>query len=574
MNAALTDAELVAHARSGDRGAFGQLVERYQGMVSAFTYARAGDLGLSEDLAQETFLAAWKGLRGLADPLHLAAWLRGIARNLAANAHRASSRTPVEPLPEPLDVPAAGASPLARVLAKEEDELLWRALSEIPETYREPLILFYREGQSVERVARALEISSDAAKQRLARGRLMLKEQVAAFVETALTRSRPGAAFTVAVLAALPALAPEIALAAGGAASSAASPALPAAGNAAAAATSAGLLGAVAGSVGGLAGAWIGARASIEGTATPRERRFMVRATMWAILYALAFVALQGLAVFLFVSQTRSVPRPFSFGMLFEFWSGWLLVALTIAYTGGLVALIVWTNRRQRRIRVEDGSPVPGPVTPQQRRRQIAFAVVIALYVVAFLALEGPARDLLGGSPWTEAVILGLYLGGLVQLIFWGARGDEAQLSAPRQQALPTASSRALYTSVGGGLFGSVFWTLPLCVLTRDWLTGAAIVGGSLLIFVLTVRACRREPTAYFRIAQREMLSVGGLLLVAVHLRWESWMAAYRTSAIYDSRSDLPRWAIELLLLGVVLWVLARFRRLDRRSRGADGTRS
>jgi hypothetical protein len=69
------------------------------------------------------------------------------------------------------------------------------------------LILYYREHRSIETVAAHLELSEDAARQRLARGRKLLQEQVLAFVEGALKRSNPGKAFTVAVVASLPALA-------------------------------------------------------------------------------------------------------------------------------------------------------------------------------------------------------------------------------------------------------------------------------------------------------------------------------------------------------------------------------
>ena len=74
----------------------------------------------------------------------------------------------------------------------------------IPELYRVPLVLFYREDQSIERVAEALKLSEDAVKQRLARGRKLLHKQVLAQVEATLQNTRPGKAFTGAVVAALP----------------------------------------------------------------------------------------------------------------------------------------------------------------------------------------------------------------------------------------------------------------------------------------------------------------------------------------------------------------------------------
>jgi hypothetical protein len=94
--------------------------------------------------------------------------------------------------------------PSEQAISREEESIMWRSLERVPDLYREPLVLFYREHQSVERVAEALEISPEAVKQRLARGRKMLHEEVAAFVEGALERTTPGKAFTLGVLAALP----------------------------------------------------------------------------------------------------------------------------------------------------------------------------------------------------------------------------------------------------------------------------------------------------------------------------------------------------------------------------------
>jgi hypothetical protein len=92
-------------------------------------------------------------------------------------------------------------------MSNEEQAILWRSLEKIPGIYREPLVLFYREHQSIEAVAQNLDLSEDAVKQRLSRGRKMLHEQVLAFVEGALEKTAPGKNFTVGVVAALPLLA-------------------------------------------------------------------------------------------------------------------------------------------------------------------------------------------------------------------------------------------------------------------------------------------------------------------------------------------------------------------------------
>ena len=96
----------------------------------------------------------------------------------------------------------------------EESALVWQTLNRLPEATRLPLILFYREGQSIAAVAEAMELSEDAVKQRLARGRAALRERMSALAESVLGKTRPSAVFTFSVMAAIGALAAPAALAA------------------------------------------------------------------------------------------------------------------------------------------------------------------------------------------------------------------------------------------------------------------------------------------------------------------------------------------------------------------------
>ena len=220
--AAFNDAECVSQSLAGDRDAFARIVAQYQSLICSLAYSATGSLGRSEEVAQETFLVAWLKLPDLREAEKLRPWLCGIARNLIGTALRRQTREPThraEPLEEARAIPAPGASPAEAAVTGEEAVILWRSLEQIPEMYREPLILFYRESESTERVAEILELSPDTARQRLSRGRKLLHEDVTAFVEGALRRSAPGLPFTTAVLSALPASA--VAPAAGLGASSA-----------------------------------------------------------------------------------------------------------------------------------------------------------------------------------------------------------------------------------------------------------------------------------------------------------------------------------------------------------------
>jgi DNA-directed RNA polymerase specialized sigma24 family protein len=85
------DTELTNCALAGQRDAFAQIVARYQSLVCSLAYSATGSLSLSEDIAQETFIAAWKGLRTLREPEKLRPWLCGIARNVIAGSVRFGS---------------------------------------------------------------------------------------------------------------------------------------------------------------------------------------------------------------------------------------------------------------------------------------------------------------------------------------------------------------------------------------------------------------------------------------------------------------------------------------------------
>jgi len=203
------DAELVAQSLAGSQDAFRQIVERYQTLVCSLAYAGTGSLTQSEDLAQETFLTAWKELAKLREPAKLRPWLCGILRFLISKQCRQQDREPshaAEPMAAMDESSAPEPLPSHQAISQEEKAILWRSLERIPEIYREPLVLFYRENQSIETVAQNLDLSEDAVKQRLSRGRKLLQEQVLAFVEGALSRSNPGPVFTLGVLASLPAL--------------------------------------------------------------------------------------------------------------------------------------------------------------------------------------------------------------------------------------------------------------------------------------------------------------------------------------------------------------------------------
>jgi RNA polymerase sigma factor (sigma-70 family) len=196
-----SDAELVDASRRGERGAFGELVERCATMVGAVSYAATRDRVLSEDVTQDTFVAAWRDLGRLRDATAVRPWLCGIARNLGRKARRQRGWEAEE---LDTDAVASDRTPFDAIRESEAEHVVRAALERMPDIYREALVLFYYEQRSAKEVAAALGIGEDVVHQRLSRGRRYLATNVEHIVERALEGRRSRRDVAASVLAALP----------------------------------------------------------------------------------------------------------------------------------------------------------------------------------------------------------------------------------------------------------------------------------------------------------------------------------------------------------------------------------
>jgi RNA polymerase sigma factor (sigma-70 family) len=282
------DTQLVSESLTGNREAFGHIVTRYQTLICSLAYSATGSFSQSQDLAQETFVTAWKRLSELREPGKLRSWLCGILKNRVYKSYRREGQEPThaaESLETAHDLASGELPPSDHAITKEEESIMWRSLGRVPEIYREPLILFYREHQSVETVAANLELSEDAVKQRLSRGRKMLQEEVMSFVEGALQRTTPDKMFTLGVLAALPGMTISAKAATLGATAVKGSAAAKAAGFM-------GLFGAILTPLLIIFGNYASYRMSMDEARTDEERGYIKKAFRDALIAALALSAL------------------------------------------------------------------------------------------------------------------------------------------------------------------------------------------------------------------------------------------------------------------------------------------
>lgn len=208
----------VVRAASGDRQAFGRLIDATRTTVCSIALAVVRDVETSEDVAQDVYLHAWRGLPTLRNAASFLPWLRQMTRNRANFLVRQAKPWKKTRLDETLEAVLVdhGPGPEARVLEEAERQSICDALDELTTDHREVLILFYREEQSVRQVGNLLELSEAAVKKRLERARQAMKQALDHGLAEALERTKPGAAFSFTVLGMLPLLAPTAAAASKG----------------------------------------------------------------------------------------------------------------------------------------------------------------------------------------------------------------------------------------------------------------------------------------------------------------------------------------------------------------------
>jgi RNA polymerase sigma-70 factor, ECF subfamily len=171
---------LIAQARAGDEAAFAQLVTDHSARVYGALRRFGLDSQEADEVAQEVFLRAWRGLARFEQRSQFSTWLYRIAFNEAQR--RLARRPPSAAFSRPGDDDAiaaladrTGAGPQARTLDHEFEQKLEQALAELPADLRAAVVLRDLEGLSTEEAATATGVRQAAFKSRLHRGRMQLR---------------------------------------------------------------------------------------------------------------------------------------------------------------------------------------------------------------------------------------------------------------------------------------------------------------------------------------------------------------------------------------------------------------
>ncbi|MCA9716290.1 MAG: sigma-70 family RNA polymerase sigma factor [Myxococcales bacterium] len=160
-------------ARTGQQRAFAELVRRHQGKVRGLLLRLTSDRTLADDLAQEAFLRAYRGLVGFEGRARFSTWLYRITYNVYLN-HRARVRE-LAALPDGFEsgaaAPETSMSPARADLRRDLDA----AIASLPERYRAVVMLYYLEDVSYPEISEILSIPLGTVKTHLHRAKKMLR---------------------------------------------------------------------------------------------------------------------------------------------------------------------------------------------------------------------------------------------------------------------------------------------------------------------------------------------------------------------------------------------------------------
>jgi RNA polymerase sigma-70 factor (ECF subfamily) len=177
--------ELVTRVRRGDDEAFRLIFDRYSRPVLSFIYDMVGDRALAEDLAQETFVRAFRGLQTLREETKLSTWLFAIAKNVAREQlrtrRRDASNVEIDG-EESFELHDHARTPAGQLLDKELNAVITAALSRLDEDKRLVFTLKVLQQRSYEEIAEITGFSVGKLKTDLHRARAEMRKRIGPYV--------------------------------------------------------------------------------------------------------------------------------------------------------------------------------------------------------------------------------------------------------------------------------------------------------------------------------------------------------------------------------------------------------
>jgi len=175
----MTDGELVRRAQAGQSEALTELIHRWAGKVLALCHVQLRRPEVAQDLAQETLLKGIKNLGTLKQPEQFGPWLRSIAKRACLDWLKAKAQTtvPFSVLPM-LTIEEHYAATNGKLDDAHDHDELALAMGDLPQEYREVILLYYYQKTTYQEMASVLGVSVATINLRLTRARQMLRERL------------------------------------------------------------------------------------------------------------------------------------------------------------------------------------------------------------------------------------------------------------------------------------------------------------------------------------------------------------------------------------------------------------
>jgi RNA polymerase sigma-70 factor (ECF subfamily) len=169
------EADIIRQCLGGEADSYSVLVDRYKKMVYNVAYRMLGDGDMANDIAQESFIAAYGGLKTFKQDAKFSSWLYSIVLNKCRDHLRLTKEN--IPIDDISDIrPGSGISPEQAVAVQESNDMLQQALGALPAEYREVLVLKHIEELDYQEISVITGASVAALKVRAHRGREMLRK--------------------------------------------------------------------------------------------------------------------------------------------------------------------------------------------------------------------------------------------------------------------------------------------------------------------------------------------------------------------------------------------------------------
>ena len=173
----ISDFELVQMAAAGDETAFEEIVGRYKNLVYSVVLRMVADSEDANDIAQEVFIKVYRNLDKYSSEFRFSTWIIRIATNTVIDFRRKKKQEFVSIDEMETELPDI-VTPENEYIEKEQKSELMNAINSLPDMYKMPIVLYHLEGLSYQDISSILGVSMSKIKNRIFRGRKLLKEEI------------------------------------------------------------------------------------------------------------------------------------------------------------------------------------------------------------------------------------------------------------------------------------------------------------------------------------------------------------------------------------------------------------